>query len=206
MAKDDSPTMFHRFHASRLLQRDISQLLGICEFALQDGYIDQEEAEQILIWLQNHQSCLHTWPANVLYDRLNACLARRELSPAEQGELLALVASIAMPRDADGTRIPTTLPLNDPAPPIVFKRRSFCFTGKFISGPRAECHALVVAQGGKAWDRVVTALDYLVIGQVGSEQWRHTSFGAKIAQAVKYREAGHPVAIVSEEHWLAQIR
>lgn len=205
MAKDDAPETLHRFHVSRLLQRDIAQLLGICEFALQDGYIDQEEAEQILIWLQNHEACLNTWPANVLFDRLNDFLSHRELTAPQQGELLALMASIALPRDAEGNRTPATLPLNDPAPRIVFKRRSFCFTGTFISGSRAECHALVVAQGGKAWDKVVQALDYLVIGQVGSEQWRHTSFGLKIAKAVQYRDAGRPVAIVSEEHWLAHI-
>lgn len=98
MAKDDAPETFDRFHVSRLLQRDIAQLLGICEFALQDGYIDQEEAGQILVWLQNHEACLNTWPANVLYDRLNEFLAKRELSPAQQGELLALMASIALPR------------------------------------------------------------------------------------------------------------
>lgn len=204
MAKDVPPETPHRFHVKRLVERDIAQLLGICEFALQDGYIDQDEAEQILIWLQSHEACLNTWPANVLYDRLNAFLADRTLSPAQQGELLALMASIALPRDADGNRTPTTLPLNDPVPRIVFKGRSFCFTGTFVSGSRAECHARVVARGGKPADKVVQALDYLVIGQVGSEQWRHTSFGSKIAQAVKYRDAGRAVAIVSEEYWLAQ--
>ena len=48
-------------------------------------------------------------------------------------------------------------------------------------------------------------LDYLVIGSVGSEFWRHASFGTKIMKAAQYREDALPIAIISEVHWASRL-
>lgn len=37
---------------------------------------------------------------------------------------------------------------------------------------------------------------YLVVGSVGNEQWRHSTYGTKIMKAVELREAGASIAIV----------
>ncbi|MNF12093.1 hypothetical protein D3C80_2134780 [compost metagenome] len=44
-------------------------------------------------------------------------------------------------------------------------------------------------------------IHYLVVGAIGNEQWLHSTYGTKIKKAVELREAGAPLAIVSEEHW-----
>lgn len=199
---DLSDEALSRIHAARLVQRDIDQLLGICEFALLDGMIDQGEAEAILQWLEAHPGCLSTWPASVLYSRLRRMLSDGILDDQEQGELLGIVLQIAQPRQADGA-VPTTLPLDNPPPAVVIPNRCFCFTGAFDFGTRAECHAAIESRGGTALKGITKKLHYLVIGSIGSDFWRHTSFGAKIAKAVEYRDAGSPVAIVSEAHWIS---
>lgn len=193
-------------HADRLIKRDIDQLLGICEFALQDGHIDQGEASAILAWLNNHRTCLDTWPANVLFDRLRTMLADGILDDEEQGELLSLVMNIARPRNSQGNISPSSLPLDQPAPSVVFDNRSFCFTGVFDFGPRATCQAAVVERGGIAASGITKKLHYLVIGNIGSEVWKHTSFGNKIAKAVEYRDAGAKLFIISEDHWVANLK
>lgn len=193
-------------HANRLIKRDIDQLLGICEFALQDGHIDQSEAESILGWLNNHRACLETWPASVLFDRLRAMLFDGVLDDDEQGDLLGLVMTIAKPRDSGGLIVPSSLPLNSPAPDVVFDSRNFCFTGVFDFGSRADCQAAIAARGGTPSAGVTKKLHYLVIGNIGSEVWKHTSFGNKIAKAVEYRDSGTPIAIISESHWVTQLR
>ena len=132
-----------KVHATRLINRDIDQLLGICEFALQDGHIDRGEAESILTWLNNHRSCLDTWPANVLYDRLRTMLADGILDDDEQRDLLGIVMSISKPRTDDGNIAPTTLPIDTPSPDILFEQHSFCFTGVFDFGPRAKCQSAI---------------------------------------------------------------
>ncbi|MCL2656126.1 MAG: BRCT domain-containing protein [Betaproteobacteria bacterium] len=195
-----------RLHAKRLVERDINQLLGICEFTLQDGHISQDDAESILEWLNNHRACLGTWPANVLFDRLHRMLSDGVLDDDEQGELLGLVMNIARPRTDDGLIVPTALPLTSPAPKVVFKGRSFCFTGVFDFGSRANCQAAVAARGGIPQRGINRNLHYLVIGNIGTKAWKHTSFGEKIAKAVEYRNRGIPLAIIAEPHWVSQLR
>lgn len=203
---DPEDPRLQRMHAERLVQRDIDQLLGICEFALQDGCIDQTEAETILAWLNSRKACLDTWPASVLYDRLRVMLRDGVLDDDEQRDLLGLVMSIARPPSAAGTVAPSSLPINNPPPTIIIPERSFCFTGVFDFGTRAECQSAIQQLGGVISNGVTKKLHYLVIGNVGSEVWKHTSFGLKIAKAVDYRENGAPLVIVSEGHWVAHLR
>jgi NAD-dependent DNA ligase len=188
-------------HNDRLVQRDIDQLLGICEFALQDGHIDQFEAENILIWLNNHRGCINEWPAKILYDRLNTMLADKKLDDDEQGDLLSLVMQIARPPSQSGDIIPTSLPLDNPPPNITIVNHSFCFTGVFDYGSRDACQSAITQRGGSALKNVTKKLNYLVIGNIGSEFWKFSSFGNKIAAAIDLREAGQPIKIISEQHW-----
>ncbi|MEP7073420.1 MAG: hypothetical protein ABI727_04485 [Nitrosospira sp.] len=189
-----------RIHADRLIERDITQLTGLCEASLQDGHVSQEEAENILAFLDRHRACLDTWPANTLYTRLRKMLADGILDREEERDLLGLIMNIGRPRDNDDLIIPS-LPIDDPAPDIIFDSRTFCFTGVFDYGPRNECLETVTQRGGIAAKGVTKKLHYLVIGNIGSEVWKHTSFGLKIAKAVSYREAGVPIAIIAEPHW-----
>jgi NAD-dependent DNA ligase len=199
--KDTEDPVLLRIHADRIKEREIKQLSGICEICLQYGYISEEEADGILLWLDNHRLRLDTWPASILYDRLRMLLVDRTLDSNEQGELLSLIMRIARPRLSDSWIKPSSLPVNDPLPGIIFEGRSFCFTGVFDFGPRAACQAAVIKRGGTVVDNITKKLHYLVIGGVGSEIWKHTSFALKIARAVSYRDSGIPLIIVPESHW-----
>ncbi|WP_265948331.1 BRCT domain-containing protein [Dechloromonas sp. A34] len=205
-AYDPEDPRLLRIHADRIIKRDIDQLLGICEFALQDGHIDQTEAHSILSWLHNHRLSIDTWPASVLYDRLRYMLADGHLDEDEQRDLLTLIMNIASPRSSAGNVVPTALPLNTPAPPVTIEGHSFCFTGVFDFGKRADCHGAIEQRGGIPAGSITKKLHYLVIGNIGSDVWRHSSFGSKIAKAVDYREAGAPLAIISESYWAARLR
>lgn len=201
--EDPEDPRLWKIHEDRLIKRDIDQLTGICEFAIQDGHIDQAEAESILAWLNNHNLCLDTWPANVLYDRLRQILSDGVLDSDEQGDLLSLIAQISRPRSNEGILTPSALPLDDPLPRVIFHQRNFCFTGVFDFGTRASCHAAILERGGFPVKGVTKKIHYLVIGNIGSEFWKHTSFGLKIAKAVNYRETGVPICILPESHWLS---
>jgi NAD-dependent DNA ligase len=194
-----------RLNQKRLKTRDIDQLLGICEFALQDGTIDEGEAGAILDWLRNHRMSLETWPASVLYERLSQMLADGVLDADEQKDLLDIVMAISRPRTTAGVIVPASLPVDEPAPAIVFTARSFCFTGVFNFGKRDDCLRAVVDRGGVAAKGITRGLNYLVIGNIGSEVWKHSSFGLKIAKAVDYRESGCGISIIDERHWVASL-
>jgi NAD-dependent DNA ligase len=79
------------------------------------------------------------------------------------------------------------------------------FTGKFAFGPRADCERQVIKLGAACERAITHRTRYLVIGTFGSRDWVHTSFGRKIEKAVQYRDDGHPLAIVAEDHWASSL-
>lgn len=61
-------------------------------------------------------------------------------------------------------------------------------------------------RGGYTLKDVTKKLHYLVIGNIGSEVWKHSTFGNKIAKAVEYRDKGREIVIISEAHWINFIK
>jgi len=45
----------------------------------------------------------------------------------------------------------------------------------------------------------------LVIADLGSRDWIHTSYGRKIERAVEYRQAGVPLVITDEAYWASHL-
>ena len=82
-----------------------------------------------------------------------------------------------------------------------FKNQCFCLTGKFMMGPRANHEFEIKDRGGITHANVTEETNYLVIGSMGSTDWLHSTFGRKIEKAVSLAERGHPIALISEEHW-----
>lgn len=205
MARELSDEALRRIHGDRIVKRQVNELIGLAKGTLLDGVVDQQDAEGIFAWLNANTACLHTWPACVLYDRLQSMLADGRLDEDESGELLGLLMQVAAPQRLPDSVAPSTLPLTVPAPEIIHPGRSFCFTGVFEFGSRAQCHEAVLQRGGVPAKGVTRKLDYLVIGAVGSEFWRHSSFGTKIIKAAQCRETGSPISIIAESYWVSRL-
>lgn len=197
-----------RIHRDRLATHQIDELLGVVKGALLDGVLNQAEAEGILRWMNENAACHDTWPAYVLYERLHAALADGHLSPDETADLYGLMLQIAAPSGAasiGATTTPTTLPLTPPPFDISYPGKTFCFTGVFDFGTRAECHQAVIERGGHPISGITKKLNYLIIGDIGSDFWIHSTFGTKIQKAAEYRTSGVPIVIASESTWRTTI-
>lgn len=83
---------------------------------------------------------------------------------------------------------------------------TFCFTGIFAFGERADLEAAAVAHGGSICQRPVkNAPCYVVVGSVASPDWAHGNYGRKVEQGLRYREDGAAVKIISEDIWAAAL-
>ena len=191
--------------APRLTDRAIDELVGLCKGTLADGIVTQEEAQFIANWIEANRHAADVWPANVLYKRIREMLEDGHLDPNEQAELLDLIADATggglapTPEDASGS---TALPLCDPPPSVEFEGRVFCLTGKFVSGKRSDLQAAVEIAGGICKSSPSRTTDFLVIGEIGSRDWIHSTHGRKIEKAVTLRdEQGTGISIVSEQAW-----
>lgn len=199
--KDGQPNAAIRAGARH--DREMDELIGLCKGVVADGLVNQAEAEFLGQWLRMNKETADEWPANVLLPRIRSMLIDGRLTTDEEGELLSLLLKVS---GGDAAKLgahslSTGLPTNNPPPIVDFSGRSFCFTGKFLLGTRAQCHEEVVRRSGIAAETITTRLSYLVIGVIGSRDWLHSTFGTKIQKAVDYRDAGHPLAIISEEHF-----
>lgn len=211
-------SMSDRLSMARLNTRDLDEMIGLCRGVLADGVVNLAEAIFILQWLEDHPDIVRSWPASVLYEALDAMLEDGQLHPNEEQALLGILVELtgAPVRislevvDENGRVInseertlttSTTLPLHEPEEPISFEGKNFCFTGQFLFASRRDCEAVVTQLGARCQKGLNKKTDYLVIGEVGSSAWAHSSFGRKIEKAVLLIEQGCDLYIVSEDTW-----
>lgn len=188
---------------SRVADRQVDEIIGLCKGVLADGQVNQSEAEFLFNWLQTNQHAADKWPAKVLYPRIRSMLADGVLDDGEEQELLTLLMGITgQPGiNVTGTNASTTLPFDDPAPRVTFSGEIFCLTGTFACGPRREVEEAVIGRGGQCKRTPCKKTSFLVVGEVGSRDWIHSTFGRKIEKAIELRDGGASIAIIPEERF-----
>lgn len=192
-----------------------AELLGLVQGILADGAIVEAEAEFLRQWIDRN-NFHHTWPGNILHERLTAALHDGHLDLEEQRELLALLVEYMDNRaqyEAASESVTFTLepaekrdehsPFDDPPPVIEHLGRTFVLTGDFACGRRNDVAGRIEQLGGRVASSVSRKVHYLVVGTMGSDQWSGGNYGSKIAAAVALRNDGVGVCIVREQDWFA---
>jgi NAD-dependent DNA ligase len=186
---------------ARMDDSAISELMGLAQGVVADDVINQKEVEYIQKWITTNTNSADNPVAARLLDRIEDMLRDGVLDKAESAELLDTLERFSTGDFSPGEiQVATTLPLDDPAPKVLFKGKVFCLSGTFAIGARRDCEQAV----GNAGARVASleeGADYLVIGSYATDSWVHSAFGKDIEKAVALREAGESIAIVSELHW-----
>lgn len=191
------------FNQTRIDKRSVDALIGISAGLCADGMINQLEADFLKQWIEGNLAHLEDPVVNLLYRRLDDMLSDGTLDAEEAAELLCLLKQFngGQKVESNGASTPSSLPLDNPLPALIWEDRVFMFTGTMAYGPRKHCEALITERGGQIGGSVSKKLHFLVIGSLANDQWLHSSYGLKIKKAVELREAGIPLAIISEEHW-----
>lgn len=198
--KTNDPELMRCFHAGRLSDRSVDELIGLSAGIIADGVVHQKEAEFLHSWLAKYASVVNenSMTRNLLI-RIREMLSDGVLDDEESRELLEMLKSFAGVGEVGEVPLATDLPLDNPPPRMVADGKRFCFTGLFLFGKRDECEQHAKDSGGTAGS-LTRKTDYLVIGHYAAESWKHASYGNKILRALEMREKGVPIYIVSEEH------
>lgn len=194
-----------RFGNDRISSRQIDELIGLARGLIADGMINLQEVEFLQKWLVANGAVSDQPVISTLYKRVTEILADGIVDREEASELLDTLSRFAN-RDFElgETLKATSLPLNTPAPSLTFAGQTYCFTGTFNFGQRKHCEAAMVERGAMVGG-LTKKTDFLIIGVYATDSWKHSAFGNKILQACELRDRGHPIAIVSEQHWAAHL-
>jgi len=195
------------FNVDAIKDRHIDELIGICRGITADDIIAYKEAEFLMSWLNDYRQYADQYPFNILYNRLNEMLSDGILDNDEEEELISIIKSLTGD-DKEDIPVPTkstSLPLTTPEPEVIIAGHGFVFTGVFTIGTRKKCEEIVVDLGGEMHKTVKKTTDYLVIGDIGSEHWVHSTHGRKIEKALEYQQRGADIKIISEHNWVKYI-
>ena len=189
----------------RRRDRATDELIGLCKGMLADGHLQDVEAKFLVDWLHAHSEFSAEYPFNTLVDKIEHALLHGVLDHEEEKDIVDVMlrlsgnpqASIA----AASSPASTSLPLDTPPPPILFDTRLFVVTGVFHFGSRRHVMEAIESRGGSIAIAVSKKVNFLVVGNLGSEDWMHSSFGRKIERAVELKRECQTLAIINEDHW-----
>jgi len=193
---------YNRVGGDRIGSRQIDELIGIARGLVADNQINQAEVEFLQKWLAANLHINDQPVVRVLYKRIGEMLSDCVIDDDEKTELLDTLNAFSN-RQIDGLGEilkATSLPLNDPEPPLTFAGQRYCFTGTFNFGCRKDCESAVEGLGAEVGS-LTQKTNVLVIGIYATDSWKHSSFGNKIMKACEWRDKGVPISIVSEPHW-----
>jgi len=218
---DDGQPLNLRFRHKDIEVRQRDELIGLLKGIIADQEILQSEVFYLSKWLDFNTSANSFWPGDVLHNRIKRALKDNIIDDEELVEIRSIildivnggkelksaeVVSAAQQEYASIQDLTSTLPLDNPVPEILFQNQSFCFTGKLIWGKRRDAEDAVVKLGGLVKGDVLKSLNFLVLGQISSRDWLHSTHGLKISSAVKFKESDCDIKIISEQSWAEALR
>lgn len=196
--------IFTRFNSKNIQYRQVDTLIGLSKGLASDGKINQPEVEFLQAWLIQNSHSENPIIANLLH-KVSEILEDGIVDEEESLELLTILHAISGDKVEVGeVARSSNLPLCQPPTKIAFSSNTFLFTGTCAFGTRKECQAVIDSYGGMNASGVTKKLNYLVLGTYVTDSWAHETFGRKIEKAMEYRDAGIPLTIISEKHWLTE--
>ena len=188
------------------LRQSMASFVGMASGVLSDGILSDIEIEFLNTWLSENDAIAYEWPGDVIHGRLKAALADGIISASEREYL---VYTLQLLVSGDFEKLTEDVHVEelyfDQDAKIEFSNSLFCFTGDFVFGPRSVCAQFTERKGGSISERINNKLDYLIIGSLGSKEWKKGSFGTKIDEAMKYKNNGELIKLIPEDIWVNQL-
>lgn len=187
------------------MKRSLSALVGIAQGLLCDGQLNDDEIHFLDAWLTENNAIANAWPGDVVHARARSALADGVVTEGERKHLVdTLTQLIGGSHDELAASTHVSGLALDTVERVDFVNASFCLTGDFIYAPREKC-VMAIEQRGGIVGGVTKKLRYLVVGGLGSPEWKHGSFGTKIEKAMQYKRDGFPILIVHEDIWVSSL-
>lgn len=191
---------------SNQVRQSCGALIGIVQGLLADDQLNDKEIAFLHQWLTNNEAIASVWPGSAIAAQVAEILTDRQVTDAERLHLMDVLQKLVggtLTELAESTHV-STLPM-DKVEVISITGSRFCLTGDFVFGPRDICEAAITKRGGEVQPGITKKLNYLVVGGLGSREWKHGSFGTKVEKAMQYKQDGLPIVVVHEDVWASSL-
>lgn len=175
--------------ALRNLQNDLKVIIAA-------DTISEVETIGLQNTMDKYEQFISVYPFNKIFQVLNDVLEDGIVTRDESDKLKEIFTEVVDP-----------MSLRD----VFFRIKSLngrhiCLTGKFEYGDKKDVIALFESIGGVHDSSVKKSTDFVVVGSLGSENWKTHNYGGKIQQAIKFNEKGANIKIVYETEFIEAVK
>lgn len=186
------------------LNRSLGALIGIAQGLICDNQLNDSEIGFLQKWLEANDVISTTFPGDVLYSRIQNAIADGVITEEERIHLIDTLQQLVgetLEELTDNTHI-SSLAI-DKVNEISFEGKRFLLTGDFVFGSKQICKQFTERFGGvvSKSKTVSKKIDYVVVGGLGSKEWKFGSFGNKIKDAMQLKSEGSSILIIHEDCW-----
>lgn len=188
------------------LNRSLGALVGIAQGLICDSKLNDDEIRFLDRWLRENQNISLSWPGDVVHERVRTVLQDGVVTEVERQHLAQTLQQLiggTLDELADSTHV-TSLAF-DEVESLHFQDARFCLTGDFVFAPRSVCADAIERRGGVVSSSVSRKTHYVVVGGLGSPEWKHGSFGTKLEQAMKLKREGASLLVIHEDRWATSL-
>lgn len=190
-----------------LIKDRIQELHGIFHGILADQTLSDDELKSLRDWVFDHEYLSGSYPYDEIASLLVNAFKDGEISSDEREQIMFFLGEFVDVNNSTSLSKEKLLELKSKYsingicavdPEIEFEGKTFCVTGEFKHGSRAEICDLITNAGGSVKSSVSKKTDYLVVGGAGNPCWAYACYGRKVEHAVELRKQGAKIVIVSE--------
>ena len=202
-----NPFARHHVAVTNELKGSYAILLGIALGLLSDGQLQDNEIRFLRDWLTANPTMSTSWPGDFLLKQVEEVLRDDHITEAGRDHLVSSLQALVGGRLDNLADSPLVTQFGmDEGGDIRFDGRLFCLTGDFAFGPRSICEAAIARRGGTVKASISKKIDFVVVGGLGSKEWKHGGFGTKVEHAVELQREGAKLRIVHEDAWAEALR
>lgn len=160
-------------------------LNGILDGITYNQEVNQKELESLKMWLKQNDYLKDIYPYDKVFLEVNKVLEDGKLTEKESKYIFNIFNEIVHPNINND---------ND----IDFEGKTFCLTGEFKSASKQEISKKLQNLGAIEKTGVSSKLNYLIVGEVGSDAWKFGKIGGKQAKAQELNEKGADIKVIGE--------
>lgn len=192
----------HNYNFPKLVKKYIQELQGVSAAVIYDGKIDNYEIDLLKNWLIKNDEYLVQYPLSDLKKLFSDIILDNIITVEERESLLKFLIDIS----ASPNSKPIVEGIFTINPEIIFPNKNYLFTGNLVYGSRSKAQDKVIELGGNCLKSLTLKTNYLVVGSLGSDDYKFSRFGTKIEDALKYnREKGVEINIIKEQDFVGAI-